>query len=134
MLTDFTLGQILNIDAHDIFRQLTNNHTNFSSLSTLKYINILDKKFSAGTICVSNISETGVQFGILKNVFLIDSQVLINIEEYETIYFNTKYYAYSVNIETNKNLLIYIKDFFRFPPYQFMIKNNEEFIATRYDL
>ena len=100
----------------------------------LKYINILDKKFSAGTICVSNISETGVQFGILKNLFLIDSQVLIYIQEYETIYFNTKYYAYSVNTETNKSLLIHIKDFLRFPPCQFIIKNNEEFIATRYDL
>ena len=104
-------------------------------VTIFKNIDILGKTFSAGTIFVTNIDQTGPCFGKLKRIFSYENCVYLQAEQFETLYFNHYYYAYNVMSNVDKpDVIINIDAILRTSPCIYVHKNQEEFIASRYDL
>lgn len=102
--------------------------------NVLKHVHILGKKYEKGTICASRIIETGIIFGIIQNIYVIDETIVIfHLQEYQTLFFNSHLYAYSVNTETDDYVFIKIDDFPKLPPCQLVQIKKQTLIACRYD-
>lgn len=131
---DIILGTIHNTNAHTDLKNLISTLPDGVPTYTLKEIEILGKKISKGTVIVSRISEDGPTFGKVKNIFHCKN-VYIEIEEFETLYFNHHFYAYCVQSIMNLPILLINVDLIpRITPCLFVEKLEDEFIATRFEI
>ncbi|XP_051165298.1 uncharacterized protein LOC127284058 [Leptopilina boulardi] len=131
---DIILGTIHNTNAHTDLKNLIPTLPDGVPTYTLKEIEIFGKKISKGTVIVSRISEDGPTFGKVKNIFHCKN-VYIEIEEFETLYFNHHFYAYCVQSIMNSPILLINVDLIpRITPCLFVEKLEDEFIATRFEI
>lgn len=132
---DVVIGPIENANAHENMKKLVPQIQIDTPVSSLKYIEILGKRFSARTVFVSRIETEGIRFGLVKKILLFNNNVYFHAKEFDTICFNHSYHAYHVHSNSNKpDLLINIELLPKTPPCLLITKNKDEFVATRYDI
>lgn len=132
--TDVTLGEIGSLNAHSLLEKSIPTLHNELPVFTLKSIQVLGRKISAGTVILSRISENGPQFGIIKNIFHCKN-VYLQLEELETVYFHHYFHAYCVQFVDNPtNILINVEIIPRSPPCLLITKSANKFVATKYDI
>ena len=132
---DVVIGPIENDKAYTALKKLVPEIKEGTPVSTLKYIEILGKKFAAKTVFVTMISREGIQFGIIENIFYCNNNVYFEAKQFDTICFNHFYYAYNVCSDSHKpDLLINVDMLPRVPPCLLITKNHTELVATRYDI
>ena len=136
MQTDIILGPIKAYNASRILKTILPAFKTNGTVHTLKYIKIIGKKFTVGTTCITKINEDGPRFGKIKDIFLYDDMhTYFQVQQYDTLYFNHYYHAYNVVSNISKSdILINVELVPKLPPSLYLIKNGEEFVATRYDI
>lgn len=96
-------------------------------VTTLKYVQILGKMLCPGDVFVIRFSEDGPHFGELKNIFYC-SCIYFEVQEFETIYFNKYYHAYSVRCTNNGTKIINIDEVPRTSPCLLVKLKSEQFV------
>ena len=133
--SDVILGPIDTKNEYHAFKKLVPHIPDNVAVVTLKYVLLLNKKFSAGTVCVTRIDEDGIKFGLIKKLFYLNNNVYLQIQEYHTLYFNSFYHAYNIDSKTeNSHIVVNLNLLPKVPPCLMVIKNNENLVATRYDI
>lgn len=129
------VGPVSDCNAHASLKTFIPNISQNVPVSTLKNVKILGRQFSLGTIFVIKICDEGPMFGIIKQIFYINNDNIYFVaQEYETMFFAHYYHAYQVRTKTNASVtLINVNLVPRLPPCQYFAKNENEFIATKYD-
>ena len=106
------------------------------TVHTLKYIEIIGERFTVGTTCITKINEDGPTFGKIKDIFRYDDiHTYFKVQQYDILYFNHYYHAYNVVSNISKSDILNNLEFvLKLPPCSYPVKNEEEFVATRYDV
>ena len=108
---------------------------NDASVKLLNSVEIVGKVFSNGIIFISKIADDEPVFGKIKNIFCCDdAHIYFHIHQFHTICFNQYYHAYDVVSNTyDSDVLINTELLPKLPPCVYIIKNNVEMVATKYD-
>lgn len=132
---DISLGPIICNNAYNCFKKLLPNNMPINlSVVTLKYVQILGKKFDVGTFLVTRFTNKGPQFGKIKEIFYCKN-IYFHISEFHTIYFNNYYHAYKVISNTDKpEVLLNVQLVPKLSPCLYVVIEDNEFIATRYNI
>lgn len=101
----------------------------------LKHVSILNKPYSAGTVCITRFATEGIVFGIIKSIVVKEDGIKFQVKEFETLFFSSHYQAYRVTSDVDcDDEFIDINCIPKLPPCLYVKKFDEEFIATRYKL
>ena len=132
---DVVPGPCKELNAFSKLKALVAEVDDSLNVRKLKNVKILGKIFSQGTILVIKITGEGTTFGKLKDIFHCnDTHVYLQIEEFDTLYFNNFYHAYCVSSGVCKPEIIMSVDMLpKLPACLYIVIKGEEFIATRYD-
>ena len=72
---DVVIGPIENENANEALKKLVPQIQDETPVSSLKYVEILGKKFSARSVFVTAITREGIQFGIVKKIFYCNNNI-----------------------------------------------------------
>lgn len=127
------LGQIADHDAGKLLKDLIPQFDSSKSVQIMKSVSILGKLFKQGTIIVSEINETGPNFGRINTIFFCEGQVYFHINQFVTNYFHKNYHAYNVTTIDDIEKVINVDMLPKLPPCTLIKKQNMELVATSYD-
>lgn len=132
MMNDIILGPIENINLTSTFRRFAPYLPANSEVVTLKFIEVLGKKYREGTIMIVSYKNDLPQFAKVKTLYLVNSRVFLQVHNFEISYMNPHYHAYPAAYDTFQPDYLISDDFPRITPCLFATVNNQDFIATRY--
>ncbi|KAJ8685014.1 hypothetical protein QAD02_020807 [Eretmocerus hayati] len=143
-LDDIIPGSVQDADASNEYKLLFPDSTIYlnklvkTPVVSLKNVNILGKVFCPGTIFVTRMTEQGPIFATLTKIFYAD-RIIFCCQEFETLYFNHYYHAYSVSSRSKRpSLALDLDSVPKLPPCLYVSKvfddHEEEFVATRYNI
>lgn len=133
--SDLILGPVKNVNEVLQTKRLITDIPENTIVTSLKYIEIIGKHFSEGTVLVTKIAEDNPMFGIIKNIFMWNTNIFFQIKEFDTLYFDHYYHSYQVKSnESNCDIISNVNLIPKLPPCLYIRKNSNEYIATRFDI
>ena len=132
--SDISIGPIKNNQVTAEVRKINVDLPNDISAKSLKYIEIIGKKYTENTIFFHGFKEDKILFLQLRNIYVIDEEIFLHTHSLTTLDFNDNYHAYEVEISALSQELIPINKIYRVPPCLFVKKDCRYYVAMRYDL
>lgn len=108
--SDISLGPVNNPNELLNLQRLITYIPEDSIVMSLKFVEILEKRFSEGTVIITKIMNELSMFGLIKKVFKWNNKLYFQVQEFDTVFFDNYYHSYQVNSNgSNCDILINVK-------------------------